>query len=182
MSITQTDYLNNPSQIKKAVTTLVNSIVEDESKAHATFTTQSELKDGLLARISSREFEYYADEPAILGGNNKAPTPVELLLGSLCACQEIVVKAYASALDITLKNVTVEAKGELDLRGFLNIEKDVRPGFHTVHFNTVIDTSETDRDKLDLLLKLAEEQCPVLDVIQNPVKINGSIAFANSNN
>ena len=182
MSITQTQHLNSPTQIKNAVTSLVNAIVADESKAHATFSTRSELKEGLLAKITSRGFEYHSDEPASLGGNDLAPTPVELLLGSLCACQEIVIKAYASSLGITLKSVTVETKGELDLRGFLNINKDIRPGFHTVHFETKIDTSETEKEKLDLLLKLAEEQCPVLDIIQNPVKINGSITYENSNN
>ena len=182
MSTTNTKRLNNPFQIKNSITKLVNSIVADESKAHATFETQAELKDGLLVKIKSREFEYDSDEPAILGGNNTAPTPVELLLGSLCACQEIVVKAYATTLGIKLNKVTVVAKGEMDLRGFLNINRDIRPGFHTVHFNTEIDTTETDKEKLNLLLKLAEEQCPVLDIIQNPVKVNGTIAFSNSNN
>tara|TARA_R110002124_G_scaffold45693_1_gene137914 strand:- start:19304 stop:19852 length:549 start_codon:yes stop_codon:yes gene_type:complete len=182
MSATNTETLTNPNQIKNAITKLVDNIVADENKAHAIFEAEAELKDGLSVKIKSREFEYHSDEPAILGGNNTAPTPVELLLGSLCACQEIVVKAYATTLGIKLHKVSVVAKGEIDLRGLLNINKDIRPGFHTVHFNTEIDTTETNTEKLDLLLKLAEEQCPVLDIIQNPVKVNGSIAFSNSNN
>ena len=182
MSIKITKKLNSPEQIKTAVAKLTDAIVADESKAHSTFETRSELTDGLLVKITSREFEYYSDEPAGLGGNNEAPTPVELLLGSFCACQEIVVKAYASALDIKLNKVNVTTKGEIDLRGFLNIDDDIRPGFHTVHFNTEIDTPETDKEKLDLLLKLAEEKCPVLDIIQNPVKVKGTFAFSNTNN
>lgn len=182
MSITNTETFTNPNQIKNAITKLVDNIVADESKAHAVFETEAELRDGLSVKIKSREFEYHSDEPAVLGGNNTAPTPVELLLGSLCACQEIVVKAYAATIGIKLNKVSVVAKGEIDLRGFLNINEDIRPGFHTVHFNTEIDTTETNTEKLDLLLKLTEEQCPVLDIIQNPVKVNGTIAFSNSNN
>lgn len=178
----QTEYLSSPAQIKKAVDALVNAIKKDESKAHASFVTRAELKEGLRVRINSGDFEFHSDEPASLGGNNSAPSPVELVLGGLCACQEIVIKAYASSLGIPLTKVTVEAEGELDLRGFLNINESIRPGFHTVSFKTIIDTSETDRDKLTLLKKLAEEQCPVLDIIQNPVKVKGSITYENSNN
>lgn len=52
----------------------------------------------------------------------------------------------------------------------------------TVHFNTVLDTSETDVDKLILLLKLVEKQCPIMDITKNPAKIIGSKAFLNTNN
>ena len=182
MSNSKATYLSTPGQINKAVGRVVNAINKDESNAYATFTSSSELSDGLFAKIHSREFEYFADEPANLGGNNNAPTPVELLLGSLCACQEIVIKAYAAALNISLKKVRVEAKGELDLRGFLNINDDVRPGFHTVSFKTVIDTDETDQEKLQQLTAFAEEQCPVLDIIENPVNVKGLITFENSSN
>jgi uncharacterized OsmC-like protein len=182
MSLTNPTTLNSAYQIGRAVSSLSKAIQEDERKAHTVFKTKSELSDGLLAKISSRQFDYYSDEPSVLGGNDKAPTPTELLLGALCACQEIVVKAYAVTLNIPINKIEVEASGELDLRGFLNLHKDIRPGFHTVHFSTTIDTTETDTTKLEKLKILTEEQCPVLDVIQNPVSVKGSIQFQNSTN
>ena len=89
-----------------------------------------------------------------------------------------MVKAYASVLDIPVSKVTVDARGELDLRGFLNVTEGVRSGFHTVSFDTVIETSETNAGKLEQLKFFTENRCPVLDIIQNPVAIKGSVNFS----
>lgn len=42
---------------------------------------------------------------------------------------------------------------------------------------TTIETNEKDTKKLQLLEELSVNRCPVLDTIQNPVKIIGSVTY-----
>ncbi|NCQ11911.1 MAG: OsmC family protein [Bacteroidetes bacterium] len=173
-----TSKITQPSsaQIKEAVFSVINTINQDSDKAFATFSARSELSEGLLASINIREFSQLSDEPQSLGGTNLGPNPVEIVLGALGACQEIVVKAYASVLGIEIQKVSVEAHGNLDLRGFFN-QSDERPGFTSVEFKTTIVTLETDQEKLAQLHYFTENRCPVLDIIQNAVPSKGVIEF-----
>jgi uncharacterized OsmC-like protein len=167
----------SPESIARSVAAVVDAITADDQKAEAVFTARSILTDGLKADVNIRNFSLVSDEPASLGGTDLGPNPVELVLGALGACQEIVVKAYAAILGIPLESVAVEARGHLNLKGFFNQDENVRPGFHTVHFNTTVKTSETNPEKLAALQFFAENRCPVLDIIKNPVRTEGSIHF-----
>jgi uncharacterized OsmC-like protein len=167
-----------PAQISQAVANVVGKIQENEAAANATFSARSSLVDGLKADISIRGFSLVSDEPESLGGSDLGPNPVEIVLGALGACQEIVIKAYASVLGIPVSSVTVEAHGHLNLKGFFNLG-DERPGFESVDFTTRIETTETDAEKLAQLKFFAENRCPVLDIIKNPTVLNGNVQFHN---
>ena len=93
------------------------------------------------------------------------------MLGALAACQEIVIKAYAAVFNVNVNSIHVETKGEIDLRGFFNIA-EVRAGFNKIEFFTTISTNEQDEAKLSKLLHFAENKCPVLDILQNPVSVS----------
>jgi len=168
----------NQDQIKQAIGAVTDQIQKDPTASNAEFKANSNLNKGLLANINIRNFDLKSDEPESLGGTDQGPNPVELVLGAFAACQEIVISAYASVLDIEIKNVRVETKGKLDLRGFFNLS-DTRAGFNDVEFQTVIETDEDDEEKLKQLEHFAHNRCPVLDIINNPTPVNGSVTFTN---
>ena len=170
---TSIDTQKATDRIVNAVTSLVGHLQQKPEKANTQFKVRASLNEGVLAKIAIRDFELISDEPASLGGTNKGPNPVELVLGALAACQEIVISAYAAVLGVKIDGVDIEVKGDIDLRGFLNVA-EVRPGYNNVEFSTTIKTSETDRVKLDQLIQFAEKKCPVYDIIANPVKVSGS--------
>jgi uncharacterized OsmC-like protein len=76
-----------------------------------------------------------------------------------------------------VKKVEVEARGDLDLKGFFNVDSSVRPGFTGVEFVTTIHTEEQDEEKLAQLKHLSDDRCPVLDIIKNEVPVNGKIVY-----
>ncbi|MGF1671153.1 MAG: OsmC family protein, partial [Balneolaceae bacterium] len=115
-------------------------------------------------------------EPEGLGGTDAGPNPVEYVLGALAACQEIVIKAHAVALGIDVKEVSVEVEGNIDLNGFLNLS-DARAGFTDINYITKIKTDEKNPEKLEQLRELSFSRCPVLDIIKNPVPVNGEVQF-----
>lgn len=176
MSIAETTISTDNKQLKNALVNLINGIQDQPELANATFRAKSTLKDGFLADVITRDFNFISDEPIELGGTNKGPNPVEYVLGAFAACQEIVIKAYATVLDIDLQEVRVEVDGKLDLHGFLNLTEE-RAGFQSVSYKTTIITNETNSEKLKLLEELSVARCPVLDIIQNPVEVTGSVTF-----
>lgn len=176
MSIAETTISTENRQLKNALVNLIKGVQDQPELADATFKAKSTLKSGFLADVNTRDFNFISDEPAELGGTNKGPNPVEYVLGAFAACQEIVIKAYATVLDIDLQEVKVEVDGKLDLHGFLNLTEE-RAGFKSVSYKTTIVTNETNSGKLKLLEELSVTRCPVLDIIQNPVEVTGSVTF-----
>lgn len=176
MSTTETIQTTSNKQLEESILNLIKGIQNDPEQANATFRAKSKLEEGFLSKTEIRDFSFLTDEPAELGGTNLGPNPVEYVLGAFAACQEIVVKAYATVLGIDVKSVRVEVNGDLDLQGFLNLT-DARAGFTAVNYKTTIETTETDPVKLEQLETLAATRCPVLDIIRNATPINGSIAY-----
>lgn len=176
MSTAETAIDDNQNKLKDSLLNLIQGIQESPEQASATFKAKSKLENGFLSKGKIRNFEFISDEPVELGGTNEGPNPVEYVLGALAACQEIVVKAYATVLDIDVKAVHVEVDGNLDLHGFLNLS-DERAGFKSVSYKTTIETNETNSEKLETLERLSVDRCPVHDIISNPVKIDGQVSF-----
>ncbi|MDX1642652.1 MAG: OsmC family protein [Balneolaceae bacterium] len=176
MSTAETVISYKNDKLKDSLLELIQGIQSNPEQADATFKAKSKLENGFLSNIKIRNFEFVSDEPVELGGTNEGPNPVEYVLGAFAACQEIVIKAYATVLDIDVKAVHVEVDGNLDLHGFLNLSEE-RAGFKSVSYKTTIETNETDTEKLKTLEKLSVDRCPVLDIIRNPVKIDGQVDF-----
>lgn len=71
----------------------------------------------LRQQIWSGRHEFSADEPESLGGEDTAPTPYDLLLGSLGACTSITLQLYArrkgwplEAVEIRLEHNRIHAE------------------------------------------------------------------------
>lgn len=176
MSTTETITFSQNPQLKETLSKVILGIQNDPKQADAVFKANSKLTDGFLAQVNIRDFNFLSDEPTDLGGTNQGPNPVEYVLGAFAACQEIVIKAYATVLGIEVSSVRVDVEGDLDLHGFLNLS-DERAGFTGVRYTTTIETNETNSEKLKQLEHLSTTRCPVLDIIQNPVHLEGSVEF-----
>lgn len=86
----------------------------------------------------AREFKIAADEPKELLGERSAPNPLELLLSALNACLMVGYVTSAAIKGIELESIEIETEGELDLRGFLGIERNVSPGYGTIRYTVHI--------------------------------------------
>lgn len=166
---------NQRQHIAEAVQNVVGQIATNPEASKTSFIAESSLHEGLLADVSIRNFDLVVDEPESLGGTDQGPNPVELVLGAFASCQEIVIAAYAAVLDIPVQRVSVKAKGDLDLKGFFNVDENVRPGFEKVTYETEIFTTEENEEKLKQLEFFAVNRCPVLDILQKPVPVEGTL-------
>ncbi|MBV6713402.1 MULTISPECIES: OsmC family protein [unclassified Paenibacillus] len=137
--------------------------------ATTTFKASAHLQEGVVVKVSSRNFEFTIDEPKSLGGTDTGMNPVEALLGSLGACQSIVARVYAKKFDINLEDFRVEVEGDLDLDGFFK-KSDVRPGYSDIRYTFYIKT-DAPRERVEEFIQFLEETCPVGDSIANLVNL-----------
>ena len=146
------------------------NLKNNPSEATVTFQSNSSLIEGFNSRAILRQHSIDVDEPKELGGTDKGPNPVELILAALGTCQEITYKAYATVLGIPLESVSVELEGELDLQGFLALNDEIRPGFQKIRGRVKI-KSDADPETIEKLRQAVNAHCPVLDIISNPVPL-----------
>lgn len=160
--------------ITKAVEGLTRALTENPAAAKAVFrATTVSTEDALSTESRVRTFTVHLDEPRELGGTDTGPNPVEAVLAALGSCQAIVYRAYANALGLALDRVEVDARGYLDVRGFLNLAP-VAPGFERVTFTTRVVSPEP-AEKIAELARLVEEHCPVLDILRTPLDVSGKV-------
>ena len=121
--------------------------------------------------ITTREFTIEGDEPEQILGERTAPNAVELLLAALGSCLSVGYAANAAAMGIELHDLRFELEGDIDLRGFLGISEDVRPGYNTVTCTVYID-ADASEEELAELRERVESTSPLMDVITNAISLD----------
>ena len=118
-----------------------------------------------------RAFTVEADHPAVLVGEDHAPTPAEHLLQALGACLMSGLANIAAARGIDLDGVTAYVEGDIDLLGIFGLDDSVRNGFSaiTVSFDVA---GDADADELARLVYQAVARSAVYDVITNGVPVS----------
>ena len=125
---------------------------------------------GLETESISRGLKITVDEPESVGGTNKGPNPMELLLASLGTCQEIVIVAHAAELGIELAAVGAEVSGMVDGRGVFSSEGRAT-GFASIHCEVEIVALQATMEQLEALKTIALTRCPVLSTREKGVTI-----------
>ncbi len=115
--------------------------------------------------------ELDADEPPILAGEDLGANPVEHLLNALSACLTTTLIYHAAIRGIEIEELESDLEGDIDLRGFLGIAKEVRRGYQEIRVNFKVKTAAENIDKLMALSKLS----PVFDVTSNGTNVNVQI-------
>jgi uncharacterized OsmC-like protein len=121
-------------------------------------------------------FVFDADEPPVLLGEDQGANPVEFVLHALAACLTTSMVYHAAAQGIRIDSVESRLEGDLDLRGFLGLSQEVRPGYQNlrVHFTV---KSDAPAEKLRELTKYS----PVYDIVSNPVPVAISVNSEGNN-
>jgi hypothetical protein len=74
---------------------------------------------------------------------------------------------HAAVRGIRLEKVESELVGDLDLRGFLAISDEVRPGYQEIRVNFKVETNPENVETLKELIRLS----PVYDVASNGTRV-----------
>ena len=115
------------------------------------------------------------DEPPVLLSGDKGPNPVENLLHALAGCLTTSLVYHAAARGMSVQAVRTRFEGDLDLRGFLGISKDVRRGYQSIRVVFEIDGDMSEQQKRELIA-MAQAYSPVFDVVSNGTAVACQLA------
>ncbi len=163
------------NSLAETVTATQAALREAGTNGRATFTADTQLVSGYQTTARIRNFKLVIDEPTSLGGTDLGPNPVEVVLAALGTCQEIVYATYAALLGVELEQLSIRVTGTLDPRGSFNVA-DVPAGFDDVQFEVQL-VSPNPPEQIRQLVDLVQQHCPVLDILQRPLPVRGSVAL-----
>lgn len=117
-----------------------------------------------------REFLFDGDHPQVFSAEDNGPTPVELLLVSLASCLTAGVAAVAQNREIQLHSVTATLQGQMDIRGILGADPDVRNGFNRIDVHYDID-ADASPEEIRALVAQSQKRSAVFDAVTNPTTV-----------
>lgn len=113
-------------------------------------------------RHQIRGFEVRTGEPERLGGDDSAPTPMELVLAGLDGCLAVVVETVAAEHGLPLDALELSSEAVIDQRGFAGVP-GVRPYYTTIRTRVRLDAgpggAEALRDEV-------QRRCPALGLVR----------------
>jgi len=138
----------------------------DPSAARSTPTVTATLANG-RARLSAGAFNWDADLPAALGGENLAPSPTAYLLGALAGCAVAFLRdTLAPQFEVDITDITAVASAASDARGLLAID-GVAPDLSDLALDLRV-TSSSPVDRIDAMLAAWQERCPIYLALLKP--------------
>ena len=117
------------------------------------------------------DFTFDADHPPVLVGNDNGPTPAEHLLHALAACLTSGLANIAAARGIDLRGVTATVEGDIDLRGILGLDPEVRNGYEGIRVVFHVD-GDAQAEQLAALVAQSRNRSAVFDVVTNGVPVS----------
>ncbi len=112
-----------------------------------------------------------ADHPAVLVGQDQAPTPIEFVLHAIAACLTAGVANVAAARRVDLHKVTSTVEGDIDLLGILGLsDGTVRNGYQQIRVTFHIE-GDADDATLRSIVEQSRRRSAVYDVLTNPTPV-----------
>ncbi|XDZ51402.1 OsmC family protein [Neisseriaceae bacterium CLB008] len=127
---------------------------------------RSHWQSGVQTHSQIRDFApVVMDEPAVLGGDNQGPNPLEYLVASLNGCKGVMIPLIAKELGFRFSALSFDTKGVIDLRGLMG-EPDVSTHFQSLIFSVQIKTDESE-ERLQALKTAVATRCPIYNLLRD---------------
>ena len=111
-----------------------------------------------------------ADHPAVLCGEDKAPTPVEWVLHALASCLTAGIANISAARGVTLEAMECLDERDIDLQGILGLSDKVRNGFKAIRVSFSV-VGDAPAAKLREIIEQARARSAVYDILNGHVPI-----------
>ncbi len=125
----------------------------------------------------AKDFMIRIDEPLELGGTNQFANPQEYLMAAMNACMMVGYAAVCAMEGITLEELRIETEGEIDLRGFLGIDPDVKPGYDELRYTVHIKGDATP-EQFEKVHRIVSATSPNRFNVANAIRLNSRLVVA----
>jgi len=167
----------NAEELRSTQAPLKDRYRETPNSALITLRAKGRLSEGVSCKIETGKALVVAGLHPATGGTGRAACSGDMLLEALAACAGVTLNAVATALNIELRDASIEAEGELDVRGTLGMSKEVPVGFQNIRLCFTLDTDASEQ-QLATLQRLTERYCVIYQTLAHPPAIAVSRRFA----
>jgi len=131
--------------------------------------------DGFYGAMQELEHQHVteveSDHPAVLVGQDEAPSPVEYVLHAIAACLTAGIANVAAARGVQLTKVSSTVEGDIDLLGILGLsDGSVRNGYQQIKVTFHIE-GDADDATLRGLVDQSRRRSAVYDVLTQPTPV-----------
>ncbi|MEM9515875.1 MAG: OsmC family protein [Actinomycetota bacterium] len=164
------------------------ALTEDPAAAAFVWTATCEWANGTHSRTTiepyyglgehhqhRQAFVIDGDHPQTFASEDNGATPTEIALAALAGCLTAGVASVATRRGIQLRRVTAVVEGNLDARGVIGADPDVRNGFSEIRVRFDID-ADASRDELAAVVSQSQKRSAVYDTLTNPTLVNVGLA------
>jgi uncharacterized OsmC-like protein len=148
---------------------------EEPEAAIVTLSAKGELGEGVSCSVETGRAIAEAGLHPASGGDGTQLCSGDMLLEALVACAGVTLRAVATSLGIAVRSGTVSAKGELDFRGTLAVDREAPVGFSSIRLAFELD-ADADPEQLETLLRLTERYCVVFQTLASPPQLSATVA------
>ncbi|AEH37773.1 OsmC family protein [Halopiger xanaduensis] len=139
--------------------------------------TGEEQDDARACNVDIGRAIYEAELHEGAGGPGTGACSGDLLLGALAACSQLTAQAVAENFDIGDDvDISVEASGDLDLRGTMGVDEDAPVGFEDLRLDVTVEGDIGEETKA-ALRKYTERYCVVYQTLENPPDVETEWTF-----
>lgn len=160
---------------------LVTAVSQDVTQGQLAFQAKTSWINGVqsVTHVKSldwagqsydRDFTLTIDEPEELGGTNLGPNPQEVLLSAVNACVVATFVSLCSMHGIVLEKVEITSIGQLNLRGFFQLDATVPPGYQDLRSTLTVKGNATS-EQFQQMYEAALSASPNIWNLVNPVPV-----------
>ena len=165
---------------------LVNAIKENPSVANVQFHAQSVWRGGTQAEVTisdmfsngsnimgpERNFKLVVDEPAVLGGKDEYPNPVEYLASALCGCLTAGIATNAALFGTELEKINVDVRVNFDIHGVLGLDRSKPSGPLDLHYTVTLKGKDgVTKEQMQKSKETLDKKSPIKNTIELPLRV-----------
>lgn len=110
------------------------------------------------------------DEPPALLGTDLGPGAGESALHALSSCMSVTYAYAAAAMGIDITSLSFDLETDTDLRGFMELDKSIRPGLSQIRVKVNLTCNGTPEQIKELHATVLRTS-PIYDTFRNPVEV-----------
>ena len=130
--------------------------------------------DGFHSQAYTRDVPSHSyDEPAWLGGKNRAMAASEAVLGAIGGCIATGFAANAALREVPVHELEIEVEGTINLPSFFGILEG-NPGYTKIQV-TIYARCAADPTLLDEIAFRAVQLSPVVNTVRHPVDVQYTV-------
>jgi uncharacterized OsmC-like protein len=113
------------------------------------------------------------DSPSFLGGNGNRLGPMAYCVAGITSCFIATFASIAASQGAKLTKIIVNTECMINFAKTFDIDNE--PITEGINFEIAAESENADKQKLQELVKMAEERCPAMYSMSHEIKVNAQI-------